>query len=208
MSSGNNRSVSVNQITFFQMASEINNEFLSYLPITISWHHITSLNIHNPFDLSQLRFLVSNMTHLRTLELNHDDNRISEFDSKDINIIDLLNDTSLCNTLMSHGLQRLNLDTNGNHPGTTDIASLIVKQLPHLKIIEFNCHNEQALQTLHILMNDLLQLSFIIFHCPLTSIGGLHSNLSDLQTYNGRAYRMEYTNAFPWVEAGTLYVWL
>lgn len=208
MSAGNNRSVFVNQITFSRIASEISNEVLSYLSNTISWHHITLLTLWNPFDLSQLRFLVSNMIHLRTLQLHYDDSRISEHNSENIDIIGLLNDTSLCTTLMSNGLQRLNLHINSDHSDTTDFASLIVKQLSHLKILEFNCFNSQILQTLHILMNSLLQLSFVIFHCPLTNIDELHAGLSDLQTCHGRACRMEYTNELHWDAGGTLYVWL
>lgn len=204
MSAGNNRSVYVNKIHFSRIASEINNEVLSYLSNTISWHHITLLTIWNPFDLSQLRFIVSNMIHLRTLEFHYNDSRISEHNSENTDIISLLNDTSLCNTLMSNGLQRLNLHINSNHSDATDFTSLIVTQLPHLKIIELNCFNSQLHQTLHTLMNGLLQLSFVIFHCPLTTIDELYSDLPD----NGRPCRMEYTNEFHWDAGGTLYVWL
>jgi hypothetical protein len=90
----------------------------------------------------------------------------------------------------------------------TDIASLIVKQLPHLKIIELNCHNRQVPETIHILMNGLPKLNFIIFHGGLRSVNELHSELRDLQKCNMRAYQMEYCNPLPYYEVGALYVWL
>jgi hypothetical protein len=109
---------------------------------------------------------------------------------------------------MSNGLQKLYLYTELEHPGTTEIASLIVKQLPHLKIIELNCHNRQVPETLHILMSDLLELNFVIFHGYLSNVNELHSKLRDLQKSNMRAYRMEYCEPLPGYGDGALYVWL
>jgi hypothetical protein len=203
----NNRSVCINKIELFNIDSQINNEFLSYLPYIISWHQITSLRIENPFDLFQLRFLVSKMINLRTLELDYDFYRDSEDNLKNLNIIDLLNDTSLCNMLMTNGLQKLSLVTDWKHPDTIEIASLIVKQLSHLEIIELTCFNREVPETLHILMNGLPKLNFIIFRSGLRNKNELHSKLGDLQKHNIRAYRMEYCNALPY-GAAVLYVWL
>ncbi len=198
----------INKIELFDINSQIINEFLSYLPNIISWHQITLLRIENPFDLFQLRFLVSKMINLRTLELDYDFYRDSEDNLKNLNIIDLLNDTSLCNMLMSNGLQKLSLVTDSEHPDTIDIAYLIVKQLPHLEIIELNCCNSEVPETLHILMNGLTKLNFIIFQGALRSTNDLHSKLRDLQKYNIRAYRMEYCNVIPYHGTAVLYVWL
>jgi hypothetical protein len=190
------------------MCSQINNEFLSYLPILISWHHITLLSIVNPFDLSKLRFLVSKMINLRTLDLTYDFYYTTKYDSKKLNIVDLLNDTSLCKMLMSNGLQKLHLDACWKHPDTTEIASLIIKQLPHLKIIELNCYNVQVPETLHILMSGLPELNFIVFDSYCGGVNELHSELRDLQKSNMRTYRMEHCDPLPGYALGALYVWL
>jgi hypothetical protein len=108
---------------------------------------------------------------------------------------------------MSNGLQKLSLVTDSEHPETIDIACLIVKQLPHLEIIELNCFNKEVPETLHILMNGLPKLNFIIFHGFLRSTNELHSKLRDLQKHNIRAYRMEYCNLSPY-DGAVLYVWL
>jgi len=108
---------------------------------------------------------------------------------------------------MSNGIQKLSLYTDWKHPDTIEIASLIVKQLPHLEIIELNCFNSEVPETLHILMNGLPKLNFIIFHGDLRSTNELHSKLRDLQKHNIRAYRMEYCNPLPYGPA-VLYVWL
>lgn len=190
------------------MGSQINNEFLFSLPNIISWHQITSLRIVSPSDLIQLRFIVSKMINLRTLELDYDFYRNSEHVSKKLNIIDLLDDTSLCNMLTSNGLQKLSLDTPSENTDTIDIAPLIVKQLPHLEIIKLNCYNRQVPETLHILMNGLPKLNFVIFHGELADVNELHSKLRDLQKYNMRAYRIDYCNPFPHYGIAVLYVWL
>ena len=209
MSSVNNRLACINEIRLFDMRSQINNEFVSYLPILISWNHITFLTVKNPFDLSQLRSLVSKMINLRTLKLYYDSYRISEYNSKKkVNIIDLLNDTSLCKMLMSNGLQKVLVDTDLEHPDTTEIASLIIKQLPHLKIIEFNCHNAKIAETIHILMGGLPELNFISFDSYFGDVNKLHSKLCDLQKYNMRTYRLEHGDPLPGYGVGAIYVWL
>jgi hypothetical protein len=181
--------------------SEIKDEFLSYLP-TISLHQITSLKIDDPLDLCQLRLLLSKMINLRTLQLNYYFNYNLDDDSNKQYLIDLLNDTSLCTIHMSNGLQKLHLYTDWKYPDMIGIAFLIVKGLPHLQIIELNCHNNQVPETLHILMNGLSKLTFLIFHGRNEQL----SKMRDLQKYSTRAYRMEFYNEL----AGDkmLYVWL
>jgi len=52
------------------------------------------------------------MIHLRTVQLNYH----LDYDSNKHKLIDLLNDTSLCNILMSNGLQKLHLYTDWEYP--------------------------------------------------------------------------------------------
>ena len=178
----------------------------SYLPTISSLHQITSLEIDDPLDLCQLRLLLSKMINLRTLQLNYHFNYNFDDDSNKQYLIDLLNDTSLCTTLMSNGLQKLHLYTNWKYPDMIGIAFLIVKGLSHLQLIEFNCHNSQVPETVHILMNGLPKLTFLIFHGSWRGRNQQHSQMHDLQKYSARAYRMEYYNEL----AGDrmLYVWL
>jgi hypothetical protein len=191
--------------------SEMNDKYLSYLPTIISCHQITTLAIDDPLDLCQLRLLVSKMINLRTLELYYHFNHKSDADSNKQNLIDFLNDTSLCNMLMSNGLQKLNLYTNWEYPDMIGIASLIVKQLPHLQIIELNCgnsRNSQVLQALHILINGLPKLNFLIFHGGLRGGNQQHSKMRDLWKNSTRAYRMECYNPLITIDEPVLYFWL
>ncbi|CAF4530701.1 unnamed protein product, partial [Rotaria sp. Silwood2] len=133
------------------------------------------------------------MIHLRSLELHYHFNYNVDDDSNNQNLMKLFNDTSLCNILMSNGLQKLHLYTDWKYPDTIIITSLIVKRLSHLEIIELNCHNSsQVPETLHILMNGLPKLNFIIFHGFLTGENQQESKMRDLQKHCRRAYRMEY----------------
>jgi hypothetical protein len=110
---------------------------------------------------------------------------------------------------MSNGLQKLCINADSIHPDTTEIASVIVKQLPHLKIIELNCHNQQVPETLHILINGLLKLNFIMIDSHFGGINKLHSELRDLQKYNiMRVYRIEYCDLLLINGLGALCVWL
>jgi hypothetical protein len=186
--------------------SQINDEFLSYLLTIAPWHQIISLKIDDPLDLCQLRSLLSKMINLRTLQLHYHFDYDFDDDSNKQNLIDLFNDTSLCNILMSNGLQKLFLYTDSGYPDMTNIAFLIVKQLPHLQIIELCINNIQMFETLLILMNGLPKLNFVIFHGGLEDGNQEHSKMRVLRKYSTRAYRMEHCNLLDGAEM--LYVWL
>jgi len=186
--------------------SKIKDEFLFYLPTIASWHQITSLTIEDPLDLCELCLLLSKMINLRTLQLNYYFNFDSDDDWNKQNLINLFNDASLCNILMSNGLQKLHLYTNWEYPDMISIAFLIVKRLPHLQIIDLNCHNGQVPETLHILMNGLPKLNFLTFHGGWGGGSQPYSKMRDLQKHNTRTYRMEYYDE---LDGGAmLYVWL
>ncbi len=146
------------------------------------------------------------MINLRTLQLNYHFDYDSDDDSNKQNLIDLFNDASLCNILMSNGLQKLFLYTDSGYPDMTDIAFLIVKQLPHLQIIELCINNIQIVETLLILMNGLPKLNFIIFHGGLEGGNQEHSKMRVLRKYSMRDYRMEHCNLLD--GAAMLYIWL
>ncbi|CAF4896214.1 unnamed protein product [Rotaria socialis] len=191
------------------LSTALNNSLtcINTVALNVSCRQITSLTIYNSFDLYQLRLLLSKMIHLRTLELFYQFDYDLDDERNKQNVIKLFNDTSLCNMLMSNGLKKLHFYTDWEYPDTIGIVSLIVKQLPHLEIIELNCQNgSQVPETLHILINGLPKLNFIIFHGVLTGENEQESKMRDLPNHCKRAYRMEdlreHTNA------PILHVWL
>ncbi|CAM4984117.1 unnamed protein product [Rotaria socialis] len=188
----NNRLTCINQIALGGGCSPANDELLSYLLTIVSCRQITSLTIDDPFDLCQLRLLLSKMIHLRTLELFYHFNYDLDDERNKQNVIKLFNDILLCNILMSNGLKKLHFYTDWEYPDMIGIVSLIVKQLPHLEIIEINCHNSSHIpEILHILINGLPQLNFIVFHGWLTGENEQESKMRDLPNHCKRAYRME-----------------
>ena len=206
-----NRLVYVNKIYIDCRFFEMDDKYLSYLSTIISWYKITSLSIHDPLDLCQLRLLVLKMINLRTLELSYHFDRNSNDDSYQQNLIDLFNDTSLCNMLMSNGLQKLHLYSRQVYPDMIGIASLLVKQLPHLQIIELSCHNHcdrQILEALHILINGLSKMNFIILHSGLTGKNQRHSIMHDPWKNSMRTYRIEYYIPSITIDETIVYFWL
>ncbi|CAF4641879.1 unnamed protein product, partial [Rotaria socialis] len=203
----NNRLTCINTVALNGRSSQANLEFLSYLLTIVSCRQITSLTIYNSFDLYQLRLLLSKMIHLRTLELFYQFDYDLDDERNAQNVIKLFNNTSLCNILMSNGLKKLHFYTNWECPDTIGIVSLIVKQLPHLEIMELNCHNgSQVPEILHILINGLPKLNFIIFHGVLTGENEQESKMRDLPNHCKRAYRMEDLREH--INAPILHVWL
>jgi hypothetical protein len=190
--------------------SEMNVKHLSYLSMIMSWHQVTLLDITNQLDLCQLRLLASKMINLRILTVLYQHHSNPD-DLNQQNLIDFLSDTSLCNMLMTNGLQRLNLYANHSFSDMIGIASLIVQQLPHLKIIELNCHNSRSIQipeTLHILINGLPKLNFIIFHGGLTGGDQQYSKMRDLSKNSTRTYQMKTYNPEIVFNLPMLYLWL
>ncbi|CAF3639615.1 unnamed protein product [Rotaria socialis] len=203
----NNRLTCINQIALGGGCSPANDELLSYLLTIVSCRQITSLTIDDPFDLCQLRLLLSKMIHLRTLELFYHFNYDLDDERNKQNVIKLFNDILLCNILMSNGLKKLHFYTDWEYPDMIGIVSLIVKQLPHLEIIEINCHNSSHIpEILHIVINGLPQLNFIVFHGWLTGENEQESKMRDLPNHCKRAYRME--NLREVADATILQVWL
>ncbi|CAF4488866.1 unnamed protein product, partial [Rotaria sp. Silwood2] len=94
-----------NKIIMTEHYDQMNDEFICLSPYIVAWHKITSLSIGQPFNSTHLHFLFSQTTNLRNLKLKYRTRYATEFDFEDENLIDLLNDVSLCNIVMSHGLR-------------------------------------------------------------------------------------------------------
>jgi len=112
---------------------------------------------------------------------------------------------------MSNGLEKLYIYTNWEYPNMIDIASLIVKQLPELRIIKFSCQNDsnsQVPEALHILINGLSKLNFLIFHGGLRGGNEQHSKMHDLKKNSMRDYRMECYIPLITIDEPVLYLWL
>ena len=186
---------------------EENDDVFSHLTKTNSWHQITSLFIDDPLDLYQLRLVLSQMINLRTLQLCYTFDYDSDNDLNNQKIINLLSDTSLCRMLMSNGLQKLIFYADCEDQNMINIASLIVKQLPHLQIIELMADtHDQLPEILYILISGLSKLNFIIIHGGYKSLGVLHPEIHDLRKKITRPYRIDYHDSV--IEASMLYVWL
>ncbi|CAF3906964.1 unnamed protein product, partial [Rotaria sp. Silwood1] len=120
-----------NMIRMSDNYDQINDEFLYLSPPIVSWHQVISLIIAQLFNSIHL-LLFSQLTNLRILELHDRSEYASKINLKEETLIDLLNDASLCNMLMSNGLRQLNLITFWNQPNLINNAYLIVERLPHL----------------------------------------------------------------------------
>ncbi|CAF4967810.1 unnamed protein product, partial [Rotaria sp. Silwood1] len=201
----NNQLLRCNKIIMSQDYDRMNDEFLSFSPPIVPWHHVTSLTIAEPFNRNHLHLLFSQATNLRTLELHY---RL-EFDSKiglkEETLIDLLSDSSLCNMLMSNGLRQLNLFTVWKQSNLLNIAYSIVERLSHLQVIELHGIVCEIIEVAHILINGLSKLSFLTLDGELQRGKLYDKRLRDLQNSNTRSFRTEVPNTR---DGNILFVWL
>ena len=96
-----------NEITMSDECDQTNGEFLSLSSSIMCWDRIISIDILQPFDSTYLHVLFSHAINLRILKLEYR----AEWDRQDLledeTLIDLIDDESLCNVLMSNGLRQL-----------------------------------------------------------------------------------------------------
>ncbi|CAF4474938.1 unnamed protein product, partial [Rotaria sp. Silwood2] len=201
----NSQLLRCNTIRMSDNYDQINDEFLYLSPSIVPWHQVISLIIAQPFNSIHLHFLFSQLTNLRILELHYRSEYASQINLKEEILIDLLNDASLCNMLMSNGLRQLNLITFWNQPNLINIAYLIVERLPHLQAILLDSNSNQFIKISHILINGLSKLNFLtIIGC--IKYGKLYEKkLRDLQNSIIRSFRTEVPNT---TDEDTLFVWL
>jgi len=186
---------------------EKNDEFLSFSPPIVPWHQITSFSIIQPLNSTHLHRVISQMTNIRKLELHYKDKDDVEIDWKGETLVNVVNDVSLCNMLMSNGLRQLNLFTIDDNEKSNwiNIASLIVERLNHLQIIELNGMKDQLIQMANILINGLTKLNFLTFIGSLQEGKIYEKKLRDLQNSNTRSFRTEVPNTKYY---DTVFVWL
>jgi hypothetical protein len=183
----------------------MNDEFLSFSPPIVPWHQVTSLGIAEPFNRNHLHLLFSQATNLRTLELHYRLEFNSKIGLKEGTLIDLLNDSSLCNMLMSNGLRQLNLFTVWHQSNLLNIAYSIVERLPHLRVIELHGTVCEIIEVTHILINGLSKLSFLTLNGDFKHGKFYDKRLRDLQNSNIRSFRTEVPNTR---NGNILFVWL
>jgi hypothetical protein len=185
---------------------QIKEKFLSFSPPIVPWHQITALSIAEPFHLNHLHLLLSQATNLRILELHYKAVYDCKIHWEEETLIDLLNDSFLCNMLMSNGLRQLNLFIVWQQSNLLDIAYSIIARLPHLEIMEIHGHVHEVVEMSHILINGLNKLSSLM----LKGISGYdeiyEKILRDKQRLlNTRSFR---TEAPKTINNGTLFIWL
>ena len=183
----------------------INEEFLSLSPYIIRWDRIRSITVAQPFNSDHLRVLFSQAINLRVLTLEYRSIDQDRSRLKEETLIELINEKSLCNTLMSNGLKRLNLFTDWDQSNLIDIAYLIVERLPHLQVIELNGGNDELIEMLHIFIKGLLKLTFAILCGRYQEGSSYEKQIRSLCNSNTRSFRTEVSKN---VDEDTLFVWL
>ncbi len=202
----NKRWLHCNEIMMSYRVDQINGEFLCLSPNIICWDRVTSLCILQPFNSTYLHVLFTQTTNLRILSLiylltSHSD----ELCLRDKTLIDLINDQSLCNILMSHGLRQLNLCICSGHKNLTNLAHLIVDRLPYLEAIQLNMNDVELIEMASIFINGLSKLSFVALSGS-TDIYSVYQKEITLCNSNTRAFRMEMSNEG--INSNTLLIWL
>jgi hypothetical protein len=123
---------------------------------------------------------------------------------RDKTLIELINDQSLCNILISNGLRQLNLLTGAGQTNLINLAHLIVERLPHLEAIQVNSDNIELIGMASIFINGLSKLSFVALSGCL-EIASIYQKEITLCNSNTRSYRMEISIAN---NEETLFIWL
>jgi len=184
-----------------------NDEFLSFSPSIVPWHQITSFIIIQAFNSTHLHCVMSQMTNIRKLELHYQDENDLEMGWERENFVKVVDDTSLCNMLMSNGLRQLNLFTINDNGKSNwrNIANLIIERLYHLKIIELHGMEDQLIQMAHILINVLSELNFLTFVGNLEEAKINEKKIHDLQNSNTRSFRTEIPNT---TDYDRVFIWL
>ena len=179
---------------------------ISYLPSIIPWSQIVHLTIKEPLQMGQLHFILSYTSHLHTLELDEVINDITDLhENERLSTMDLLNNITTCEMLMTNGLRELIFRITSDTPNIIDIAHMIVERLPRLQIIQVHCHHPLLLKFMCILINGLNNLIFLIVECARPDNKLYELELLALRTANMRPFRTD-TQVFE-IE-GFLRVWL
>lgn len=170
---------------------QTNGEFLSLSPTIICWDRITSIEILQPFSSTYLHVLFSQAVNLRILTLMYLSASASDkLCLTNKTLIELINDESLCNILMSNGLRQLNLFTASSQRNLINFANLIVDRLPHLEVIELNSNAVELIEMVSIFINGLSKLSFLAISGSAHVHTIYHKQITICNS-NARSFRME-----------------
>ena len=201
----NNRRMRFNTIAMSDRYDQTNGEFLSVSPNIICWDRITSIYILQPFNSTSLHVLFSQAINLRSLSIEYIADWARRDCLSDKTLIDLINDQSLCNILMSNGLRQLNLITSWGQRNLINLAHLIVERLPHLQAIELHSGNVELIEMASIFINGLSKLSFVALS-GCVEIYKIYQKEITLWNSNTRSFRMEMSTAG--IKQDTLLIWL
>ena len=186
---------------------QIIDEYFSLSPNIICWDRITSVSIFQPFSSIHLRVLFSRTTHLRILTLTYQSEWHHPELFNDKTLIDLINDESLCNKLMSNGLRQLNLFFPSGQSNLINLSHLIVERLPDLEVIGMTGGPQQIelIEMTSILIHGLFKLSFVTLSgfCEICLI---YEREILLCNSNTRSIRMEMSTIS--LNGKTLLIWL
>jgi hypothetical protein len=197
----------VNQVRFDAHSyPELDDHQISYLPAIVSRHEIVHLTVNDTLKLSQLRLILSHTSRLHTLEF---DERISYYEELNPNerllLIDLLDDGLTCSMLMSNGLRKLIFSIPSDMPDCMRIGQMIVERLQRLQLVNIYCCESDVARFLHLLINGLPNLIFLVADCGYMNSRLRQSQLRALQTPDTRPFRTELD---PLRDGGFIYVWL
>jgi hypothetical protein len=146
------------------------------------------------------------VTNLHILELHYRAIWDFKIHWEEETLIDPLNDSFLCNMLMSNGLRQLNLFIVWQQSNLLDIAYSIIARLPHLEIMEIHGHVDEVVEMSHILINGLDKLSFLTLNGISTCARIYDKKLRDKQRLlNTRFFRTDVPKT---IDVGMLLIWL
>ena len=181
--------------------------YLSFASNIIWWDRITSISIYQPLNSRYIGVVLSQMINLRILTLIYIFDYGILYRFKDKNLIDLIDDRSLCKILTSNGLRQLNLSTQSSQSNLTNLGYRIIERLPYLEVIELHGRLQQVelIKMVSMLINGLSKLSFVALSGS-DEIHSIYKNDITLFNLNTRSFRMEMSNES--LNGETLLIWL
>jgi hypothetical protein len=162
------------------------------MPSIVPWHQIIHLTVNDTLKLTQLRSILSHVSRLHTLKLNQSVGHINKLNAdKRFLLIDLLEDISTCNMLISNGLRKLSFGILSDMSNIIDIARLIVERLSQLQIMRIHCSEDDMPTFVHTLINGLPNLTFLVANCGSMNGTWTELKLRALQTSDTRAFQTQ-----------------
>ena len=168
----------------------------------IRWDRIRSIYIVQPFNRVHLHVLLSQAINLRTLNFDYFPKYDQPISSEETS---LLNEKSLCDILMSNGLQQLNLNVDGVESNLIEMAHRIVERLPQLQAIDLICEEGEMIEMVHILINGLVKLNFVTIWGSMERAPFYDKQIRALCSSNTRPFSTEIAKN---VDRDVIFIWL